>query len=86
MDSLFIYKDSLNKFIKRGGLLSLGIVPNREDYNLDNYLERSITTLKKNPLLLKNGALITPSCGCGTVSDSFAKKAHLLAIEIAQAL
>ena len=85
MDSLLIYKDSLNRFVQRGGVLSLGIVPNREDYNLDGYLERSLETLKKEPLLLKNGALITPSCGCGTISEDFAKRVHSLSIEIANA-
>lgn len=85
LDSLFIYKDSLNKFIQRGGLLAVGIVPNREDFNLDGYLGRALDVLRKNKLLLKNGALITPSCGCGTVSESFAKKVHLLAIDIAEA-
>jgi hypothetical protein len=86
IDSLLIYKESLNKFIKKGGVIAFGIVPNREDYNLNNYLKRAIDILKKEPALLKNGALITPSCGCGTVSESFARKAHLLSIEIAQAL
>ena len=86
LDSLFIYKDSLNKFIKRGGMLACGIVPNREDYNLDGYLQSSLDTLKKDPLLLKNGALITPSCGCGTVSEKFAEDAHRLSIEIAERL
>lgn len=86
LDSLFIYKDSLNKFLKRGGVLACGIVPNNEDYNLDGYLERSMEVFKKEPLLLRNGALITPSCGCGTVSLDFAKKVHLLSIDIAQQL
>ncbi|MBL7130063.1 MAG: hypothetical protein ISS45_01440 [Candidatus Omnitrophica bacterium] len=85
LNSLFIYKDSLNKFIQRDGVLACGIVPNNQDYNLDGYLKRSTDVFKKEQLLLKNGALITPSCGCGTVSEDFAKKAHLLAIDIAEA-
>lgn len=85
LDSLFIYKDSLNKFIQRGGVLAYGVVPNKQDYDLDDYLERSIQGLKKEPLLLKNGIIITPSCGCGTVSEDFAKKVHLLSKDIAEA-
>jgi len=85
MDSLFIYKDSLNRFIQRGGVLACGIVSNRQDYNLNGYLEKSLEVFKKEPLLLKNGALITPSCGCGSVSEDFATKVHLLSIEIANA-
>ncbi|MFC1645965.1 hypothetical protein ACFL2Y_02170 [Candidatus Omnitrophota bacterium] len=85
LDSLFIYKESLNKFIQRGGVLACGIVPNKQDYNLDGYLEHSIGVFKKERLLLSNGVLVTPSCGCGTVSEDFAKKAHLLSIGIAEA-
>jgi hypothetical protein len=85
LNSLFIYKDSLNKFIKRGGVLACGIVPNNEDYNLDGYLERALGIFKKESMLIKNGALFTPSCGCGTVSKDFSKKVHLLAKDIARA-
>ncbi|MFH1622870.1 MAG: hypothetical protein ABIA97_07130 [Candidatus Omnitrophota bacterium] len=85
LDSLFIYKDSLNKFIKRGGVLACGIVPNDQDCNLDGYLERAVKILKEKPLLLDNGVLITPSCGCGTVPGDFAKKVHLLSKSIAEA-
>lgn len=85
LDSLFIYKDSLNKFIKRKGVAACGIVPNNQDFKLDGYLESALGILKRKPMLLENGALITPSCGCGTVSDDFAKTAHKLSIEIAEA-
>jgi len=83
-DSLLIYKDSLNKFIKNGGILSLGIVPNKEDYNLDGYIDKAKEVFKKNKALLSGGAFITPSCGCGTLSIEFAKRAHILIKEIAQ--
>lgn len=85
LDSLFIYKDSLNKFIQRGGVLACGIVPNKEDYDLEGYQEKSLEVLKKDKLLLQNGVLITPSCGCGTVSEAFAEKVHLLSKDIAEA-
>lgn len=85
LDSLFIYRDSLNKFVAKGGILACGIVPNRQDYNLDGYIEKAIEALKKHKILLENGALITCSCGCGTVSQDFAKRAHLLTIKIAEA-
>lgn len=84
MDSLFIYKESLNKFVQRGGVLACGIVPNKEDYDLEGYQEKSLEVLKKEKLLLQNGVLITPSCGCGTVSEAFAEKAHLLSKDIAE--
>lgn len=86
MDSLLIYRDSLNKFVQRGGVLSLGIVPNRQDYNLEGYAEKAVKILKNEPLLLKNGAIITPSCGCGTLGEDTAKKIHLLTIKIAESL
>ena len=70
---------------QRGGVLACGIVPNAQDYNLDGYLEHSIGVFKKEKLFLSNGVLVTPSCGCGTVSEGFAKKTHLLSIDIAEA-
>ncbi len=85
LDSLFIYRDSLKKFIQRGGVLACGIIPNKQDYNLTGYLEKALEVLKKEELFLKNGVLITPSCGCGTVSEEFAKQVHLLSIAIAEA-
>ncbi|MFC1708602.1 hypothetical protein ACFL2J_00885 [Candidatus Omnitrophota bacterium] len=85
LDSLFIYKDSLSKFINRGGVLACGIVPNKQDYNLEGYLERALEVLKKDKLFLQNGVVITPSCGCGTVPEDFAKKVHLLSRDIAEA-
>ncbi|MDD5292272.1 MAG: hypothetical protein PHY46_03720 [Candidatus Omnitrophica bacterium] len=86
MDNLLIYKDSLDKFIKRGGVLAFGIVPNRQDYNLEGYAQSALKIIKNEPWLLKNGAIITPSCGCGTLSEDLAKRIHLLTIEIADKL
>ena len=83
--SLFIYKDSLGKFIQRGGVLACGIVPNKEDCDLEGYQEKSLEVFKKEKLLLQNGVLITPSCGCGTISEAFAEKVHLLSKDIAEA-
>ena len=87
MDNLLIYKDSLNKFIKRGGVIAFGIVPNREDYDLSDFIKRYFKLLlSKGNFLLKNGALITPSCGCGTVSENFARQVHSFSIDLAERL
>jgi len=86
MDNLLIYKDSLDKFIERGGMLAFGIVPNRHDYDLEGYAARASKAVKNQSWLLKNGAVITPSCGCGTLGESIAQKIHLLTIEIANSL
>ncbi|MDD5617553.1 MAG: hypothetical protein PHG69_00525 [Candidatus Omnitrophica bacterium] len=86
MDSLLIYKDSLDKFIKRGGMIAFGIVPNSQGYNLDGYAESTVKIIKDKHLLLKNGAIITPSCGCGTLEEDTAQKIHLLTIKIAEIL
>ena len=86
LESLFIYKDSLNKFIKRGGILAWGIVPNKNDFDLDEYSSQAIKVIKNDLALLKNGALVTPSCGCGTLSEGAAKKIHSLAAQIARDL
>jgi hypothetical protein len=85
LDSLFIYKDSLRRFVDRGGVFACGIVPNKQDYNLEGYRERALKALKKEKLLLQNGAIITPSCGCGAVPEAFAQRVHLLSRDIAEA-
>ena len=51
MDSLFIYRDSVGAFVKRGGVLACGIVPKREDYELGAYREVAIDDLKKERIL-----------------------------------
>lgn len=86
MDSLFIYRDSLRAFVKKGGVLACGIVPNREDYDLGAYQQVALDALRKERILLENGALITSSCGCGSVAESFAMTANRLTVAIAQAL
>ena len=86
LDSLLIYKDSLKDFIERGGVLAWGIVPNKEDYPLDDYLSKAVDAIKNHSSLLKNGALITSSCGCGTLSNENSRKIHSLAIAIAENL
>jgi len=86
LDSLLIYRDSLKSFIQRGGVLAWGIVPNKPDYPLVDYLSKATEIIKRDPFLLTNGALITPSCGCGTLSEDTAREIHLMAIAIAQEL
>jgi len=86
LDSLFIYKNELQQFVARGGVLACGIVPNKQDYPLENYLETAVEALHAHPLLLKNGVLITPSCGCGSIAVPFAEKVHQISVDIADGL
>lgn len=77
MDSLFLFEESLVKFLKRGGIIAWGIVPTSiEDLDKENQnslLDRLNSAFSKlNNLgfdltyILKH-SMITPSCGLGTL-------------------
>jgi len=86
LDSLFIYKEGLVEFIERGGIIAWGIVPNKDNFDFNNFLSRAVKIISSKSAFLKNGAIITPSCGCGTLSEAQAKKIHSLSVQIAKSL
>ncbi|MCM8778835.1 MAG: hypothetical protein NC834_03500 [Candidatus Omnitrophica bacterium] len=76
-ESLLLYPEAINKFIKRGGVISWGIVPTDLDtgkVNAEAIFERLQRMIK---LLIQRGierdliiqqSLVTPSCGLGSYS------------------
>jgi hypothetical protein len=75
-ESVTLYPQEINEFLKKGGLLAWGIIPNTQDILKENYgslMERVQGALD---LFVKKGIskkdllaamLITPSCGLGLV-------------------
>jgi len=86
LESLFIYRQSMEAFVGRGGMFACGIVPNKPDYNFENYTQKASKILRRHEMLLANGAFITSSCGCGTLSEAIARRVNTLSVEIAHAL
>ncbi|MEW6006778.1 MAG: hypothetical protein AB1595_01310 [bacterium] len=75
--NLFLYKDSLDKFIKNG-ILAWGIVPASSEL-----LENNEETLKERLANFpQRGFLITPSCGLGSLDEGLAEKAIELTISL----
>jgi methionine synthase II (cobalamin-independent) len=81
-DSLFLYSEDINRFLKRGGFLAWGIVPTSEAVlketgeSLFKKLSSQISTLEKKSIdrdLVVSNSLLTPSCGMGTLSEDLTK-------------
>lgn len=89
LNNLLLYSSALNKFLERQGMLAWGVVPNDQESlersNVDT-LAKIIEDAGRKRNILKNNALITPSCGCGTLDESSAEKVHRLAGQIADTL
>ena len=89
LDNLLIFQEELNSFLANGGILAWGIVPTSEKINEDNVENNLLNILKGIPLekkLFNSQSIITPSCGCGTVSIELAKKIHILAVKLTKQL
>ena len=87
--SLSLYPDAVNDFLKRGNFLAWGIVPTSDELKKESVdtlikkLDKSFSYLidkgvQKNAIL--ESAIITPSCGCGTLSTKDAE--HVLKLNI----
>ncbi|UCG12430.1 MAG: hypothetical protein JSU72_18365 [Deltaproteobacteria bacterium] len=84
-DRFILYRSDLLSFIERGGVVAWGIVPTMEEddikrENVDSLASRCLQQLKRVageeiPLAtVFRQSLITPSCGCGTLSEALAEK------------
>ena|SRR3989338_866668 len=80
-ESLSLYPKEVTSFLKRGGILAWGIVPTAEailketESSLFQKLSSEIANLESKKIprdLLISQALITPSCGMGTLSEDLA--------------
>ena len=91
--SVSTYIDGIKTFVNRGGVLAWGIVPT----SADNLSEQTVATLKSrlqenmaylvqkgiDPMKLSEQAMITPSCGTGTLPLDLAVKVHELTRDLA---
>jgi methionine synthase II (cobalamin-independent) len=82
IDNLLLYSKELKEFLKRGGILSWGIVPTTEfrDQSPEELIEKLEKAIDKliekgipKELILEN-SLLTPSCGLGYLSIENSKK------------
>ena len=87
MDKFLIYRNEIDSFLKRGGILAWGIVPTSQEVNnatTDSLLEKLESAIDilvnkgiERTLLIEN-SLITPSCGTGTMPLEEAEKVMML--------
>lgn len=86
LDKVLLYEKPLKKFLSKGCMPAIGIVPNNDDLLQNRLTERLLQTLRKQPRLWGNGALITTSCGCSALSENLTRRAGALCVEIAEKL
>ncbi len=95
--SVGTFAKRLEEFIKKGGLLSFGIVPtlDREALSsltiekLKEKFEEAMSCLTSKNInrdLILSHCFITPSCGCGSLDIEMAKRALNLCAELSDAL
>ena len=81
LDNLFLYREELNSFLKRHGVLAWGIVPTTIDGALP-----SAKVLQEKMSKQKGPCLITPSCGLSGLALQRAEEALCLASSLAKSL
>ncbi len=86
LDKLVLYQNAIASFLKKGRMFAFGIVPNNDDLLIEGLQERLYDILKRHVSLLKNGALITTSCGCSALSGELTERAHRLCAILAERL
>lgn len=82
LDSMFLYKEDLEDFFERDGIISPGVIPSTEDIRQTNQedIRRILNSFLKEILKFKEKSiieelLITPSCGLGSLEVEDARKA-----------
>ncbi len=90
-----LYRQDLVSFIERGGLVAWGIVPTLDVDNLEQENTESLVSLWRhqveqlvdNDLSLEtifHQSIITPSCGCGTLTVALAERVISLTRQISE--
>ena len=96
-DRLALYSADLGTFLERGGLVAWGIVPSLDPEALERETVGSLLDRLKAQFrrleeagipadLLRRQALITPSCGAGSLTEELAEKALRLTADLSKAL
>ena len=91
MESMAIYKEQLEKFLGRGGVLAWGAVPNDQRVEEES-CETVIVRIKKgldllegtgiDRNLLKQRMIVTPACGCSGLTIEQTQKAYAILSEL----
>jgi hypothetical protein len=90
-DTIAIYADSVKKHLEKGGVLAWGVVPTSEKIrgqtaeSLETQLEKVMDNLVSRGIdknLIVQQAIITPSCGTGSLAVSDAEKVFSLMAEL----
>ena len=90
-DTIAIYADSVKKHLQKGGVLAWGVVPTSEKIrdqtvdSLEKQLEKVMDNLASKGIdkkLIIDQAMISPSCGTGSLSVADAEKVFLLLSEL----
>lgn len=91
VDSLAIYPKQLSNFLERGGVLAWGAVPNDSRINQES-TDLTFERLRKGVLLLEekginrelllNNIIITPACGCSSLTIEETEKVYSILSEI----
>ncbi len=91
--TLALYPDAVRAFLDRGGIIAWGIVPHNEhilyetEESLLGHLERAWEHLVRKGIPQEQviaSALITPSCGAGTLSEEMAGRIFQLAKRVSE--
>ena len=93
-DTLLIYPDELESFLKAGGTLAWGIVPTTEAINSESeesiyalFMKRMEKLASRIPAaLLKERILLTPACGAGSLTVDETLKVFELVIRLKESL
>lgn len=86
LDNLLLYRDALDKYLARGGILSFGIAPNNEEAQKRGIEEDLANRIRSAKDKLKiDKFLVTSSCGCGTLDIRLSEKISRLSVETAHA-
>jgi methionine synthase II (cobalamin-independent) len=90
-DTIAIYADSVKKHLERGGTLAWGVVPTSEKIrnqtveSLEAQLEKVMDNLASKGIdkkIITEQAIITPSCGTGSLAVEDAEKVFSLMAEL----
>ncbi|MCL2175952.1 MAG: hypothetical protein FWB73_07900, partial [Treponema sp.] len=90
-DTIAIYSDSVKQHLQKGGTLAWGVVPTSEKIreqtaqSLETQLEKVMDNLASKGIdknLIAEQAIITPSCGTGSLAVEDAEKVFSLMAEL----
>jgi len=90
-DTIAMYADSVKKHLEKGGTLAWGVVPTSEKIreqtaeSLEKQLEKVMDNLASKGIdkkLITEQAIITPSCGTGSLAAADAEKVFSLMAEL----